>query len=420
MLEHEYALLHERLAEERGRQTNFFAFADTVSARNYQGTNECHGWMGVRFQREPGEDPNDIIIHVRMWDRENVLQQEALGIVGVNLLYAAFHTWGDHRRLIASLIDQVGSERVEVDMIKCTGPAFQGVDQRLMALQLVQQGLTNAVMFGRDGEVRQPSEVLYRKAVLVERGSFRPVTHVHVDMLTCATAQFLQEPFVQGKEVVVLMEITMNNLLVSGDLDPEDFLARVDMLAHIGFTTLISNYSEFYRLVSYFRRYTREMIGVAMGINTLVEVFNERYYENLEGGVLEACGRLFRQAVKLYVYPMGQEAYERYVVNSGRVAPAPEARHAFSAHVLITAKNLLVAKHLRNLYAHLLENHNIDGIVGFDPSILHITSRDVLQRIKDGDIAWEQRVPQPVAGFVKRRGLFGWTAEREKASAIAA
>src|SRR3954462_6722508 len=360
MLDHEYNLLLERLAAQRAERTAFFVFADTVATKGFKGTNDAHGWMGVRFQSEAGGPASDVLLHVRMWDKENVLQQEALGIAGTNLIYAAFYYRDDPRRFIESLVDNLGVQRLEVDMLKFSGPAFAGVDNRLMALYLVQFGLTNAVMFGPEGDVLQPSEVLYKKAVLVERGSFRPVTHVNVDMLNCATAQFVQEPEVKGKDVVVLMEITMNNLLAAGELDAGDFLARVDILGDIGFTVLISNYSEYYRLTSYFRRYTKEMIGVTMGINNLLEIFNEKYYENLEGGILEAFGRLFRNAVKLYIYPMRQEAYDRYLTG-GQTPPAPGSSvgHAFAANVLITAKNVHVTDNLRNLYAHLLENHYI-------------------------------------------------------------
>jgi hypothetical protein len=275
-----------------------------------------------------------------------------------------------------------------------------------MSLFLVKFGLTNAVMFGMQGEVLQPSEVLHKKAILVERGSFRPVTHVNVDMLNCATAQFVQEPLVKGKEMIVLMEITMNNLLAAGELDAHDFLSRVDLLADIGFTVLISNYSEYYRLTSYFRRYTKEMIGVAMGINNLLEIFNEKYYENLEGGILESFGRLFRNSVKLYIYPMRKEAYEMYIAQNeiGRST----GDHAFTSNVLINAKNVKIVDHLSNLYAHLLENHYIDTIVGFDSDILNIFSRDVLRRIKEKDPTWEQMVPTKVVEAIKRRGLFGY------------
>ncbi len=408
MLDHEYQLLLERLASQRGERTTFFAFADTVATKTYKGNNDAHGWMGIRFQTEPSGAPSEIMLHVRMWDKEAVLQQEALGIVGTNLMYAAFYYREEPQRFIESLVDNVGATRMEVDMIKFSGPAFKELDNRLISLYLVQFGLTNAVMFGPQGDVLQPSEVLYKKAILLERGSFRPVTHVNVDMLNCATAQFVQEPLVKGKDVIVLMEITMNNLLAAGALDARDFLSRVDLLGELGFTTIISNYSEYYRLTSYFRRYTKEMIGVAMGINNLIEIFNEKYYEHLEGGILESFGRMFKNAVKLYIYPMRQEAFDVYEKNGGVASPGSMLSHAFASNVLITAKNVHVADHLSNLYAHLLENHYIDCIVGFDRDILGIFSRDVLRRIKDNDPTWEQMVPAPVTLAIKRRRLFGY------------
>lgn len=414
MLDYEFGLLHERLSGQRGDKTTFFAFADTVAAKSYKGNNECHGWMGVTFQPEPGAPPSTLIIHVRMLDKDHVLQQAALGIVGVNLIYGAFNYLSDPERLISSLTDNLGNDRIEVDMIKFDGPVFEKIDNRLMSLHLVQFGLTNAVMFGPNQEVLQPSEVLRRKALLVERGSFRPVTHVNVDMLNCACAQFMQEPAVQGKELIVLMEITMNNLLAAGDIDAEDFLSRVDLLGEIGLTVLISNYPEYYRLTSYFRRYTDEMIGVSMGINNLLEVFNEKYYESLQGGILEAFGRLFRNAVKLYIYPMRRSAYENY---KSEVASSPSApvsvggTHAFAKDVLVTARNLQVAPSLHNLYAHLMENHYIDCINGFNPDILDIFSRDVLQRIKSNDANWETMVPEPVVAAIKKHGLFEYRPE---------
>lgn len=355
MLDHEYELLVARLGEKRGATTKFFVFADTVAAKAYKGNNECHGWMGIRFQPAPGETtPSDVMMHVRMWDKDNVRQQEAIGIVGTNLIYAAFYLRENLEKFISSLADNVGSDRIEIDMLKFSGPAFATVDNRLMSLHLVRHGLTNAVMFGPNGDVLQPSEVLYKKAILVERGSFRPVTHVNVDMINCATAQFLQEPAVQGKDMIVLMEITMNNLLADGELDADDFLSRVDMLGDIGCTVLISNYSEYYRLTSYFRRYSKEMIGVAMGINNLLEIFNERYYEHLEGGILENFGRLFRNSVRLYVYPMQRAAYDRYLdtghhavppAGAEGTAPRPSAIGAapFAREVLINARNVQVA-----------------------------------------------------------------------------
>ena len=422
MLDHEYELLLERLAEGRGNRTTFFVFSDTVAARNYKGTNEAHGWMGIRFQTEPGGPPSEIIVHVRMWDKENVLQQEALGIVGTNLIYGAFYYRDDPKKFTQSLLDQLGADRIEVDMLSFSGPAFEHVDNRLMSLYLVQFGLTNAVMFGPNGDVMQPSEILHKKAILVERGSFRPVTLVNVDMLNCATAQFVQEPLVKGKDVVVLMEITMNNLLATGSLDAEDFLSRVDLLSDIGFTVLISNYSEYFRLTSYFRRYTKEMIGVAMGINNLLEIFNEKYYESLEGGILESFGRLFRHSVKLYIYPMRQDAYAHFISGEAEpsVSPSSPAAASFASQVLINAKNVQVVDHLRNLYNHLLENHYIEMLVGYDESILHIFSRDVLRRLKENDASWEKMVPDSVAAAIKHHHLFGYNPPAETQPARAA
>jgi hypothetical protein len=415
MLDHEYGLLIERLKDARGDRSTFFVFADTVAARNFKGTNECHGWMGMRFQDVPNAEPSEIIMHVRMWDKENLLQQQALGIIGVNLIYGAFFFLNDQEKFIQSLADNLTVDRIEVDMINFAGPRFAKVDNRIMSLKLVQYGLTNAVMFSPQGDVLQPSEVLYKKAILLERGSFRPLTLVNQDMLQCALAQFLQEPVLQDVDVVVLMEITMHNLLASGNLDLTDFLARVDTIGAMGTNVLISNYLEFYRLTSYFRRYTKQLIGVAMGINNLLEVFNDRYYENLDGGILESFGRLFKNATKLYIYPMRKSAFDRYSQQPSGEVLAPAATVAGSPgnlakEVMINANNLQVDLHLRNLYAHLLENHYLEALVGFSPEIMNIFSRDILAKIQRGDDGWEAMVPGKVAELIKQRNLFGYHA----------
>jgi hypothetical protein len=386
MLDHEYALLVERLKPKRGATTRFFVFADTVRARGYKTADESHGWMGVRFQTEPQSEPSQIIIHVRMLDKENVLQQEALGIMGVNVLHGAIYLHADPPTFINSLMDSLSTERVEVDMIKFSGPAFQKVDNRLMSLELVQQGLANSAMFTADGEVVQAAEILYKKPILVERGSFRPVTKVTLDMLECAQAQFVQEPQVQGEEIVVLMEMTLKNLADSGGIDPKDFLDRADLLGSLGKTVLISNHAEFYRLAAHLFRYTKKMIGVVMGIPTLRELFEEKYYADLEGGVLESFGRLFKNALKLYVYP-----YQDPATGS-----------------LITADNLRVATNLQHLYAYLRENLFIQALQDFHKECLPIFSRDVLASIRKGSPTWETLVPPQVAELIKARKLFGW------------
>jgi hypothetical protein len=391
MLDHEYRLLEERLASQRGGRTRFFVFANTVVTRSFKGDHDGHGWLGIRYQLKPGEAPSDILLHVRMWDKETVAQQQALGIVGANLIYGAFYLRDDPRCFIGSLVDNVGTERVEIDMLKFSGPAFRRVDNRILSLHLVYLGLTNAVMFGPDGDVLQPSEVLHKKAVLIERGGFHPVTRAHLDRLACARQRFLAEPTVQGKDTAVLMEITMDSLLAGGELDAADFLSRVDMLGCVGCTTLISNYWEYHRLVAYVRRYSTAMIGIAMAVDNLLEVFDAKQSASLPGGVLEAVGRMFRHAVKLYVYPKPADA-------GGAGAPGQ----------LVTACNAPIPPALRHLHAHLRENGYFEALDGFDPTVLAIAPRDVRRRIVAGDATWETMVPPPVAEIIRQRGLFGW------------
>src|SRR5437762_5745107 len=279
MLDHEFNLLIERLDTKFGAEKTFFVFADTVAARSFKQRSESHGWLGMRFQSEPRAQPSQIIIHVRLLDQTNVEQQEALGVIGVNLLYGAFY----HRqpeKLISSLHENLDSGRIEVAMIKFSGPVFHSVDNRLMSLQLVSQGLTNAVMFKADGETVQPAEVFYKKAILVERGNFRPVTHATNDMLDGACRVSMKHCDCSEDAVVVLMEMTLENLLADGQVDHADFLARADMLRALGPTVLISKFGEYYRLAGYLFRCTNRAIGLVMGVPSLMEIFNERYYTN--------------------------------------------------------------------------------------------------------------------------------------------
>jgi len=386
MLDHEHRLNMERLRASRGGSTAFFAFADTVAARNYQGTNECHGWMGVKFQTHPRDEDSQVIIHVRMLDHENGLQQEALGIVGVNLLYAAFFLHHKPHLMVESLLDNLTIARVEVDMVEFSGIEFRHVDNRVMSLKLVQLGLSGAAIFGPSGEVLQPSELLRKRAILVERGSFRPVTKVNMDMVRCAYDRFAGEPEVSEKQVVHLMEITMRNLLASGEIDLSDFLARADTLGAVGKTVLISDYFEYYRLAAYLARYTAEPIALTMGVANLLDLFSEEYYTELEGGILEAFGKLFTKDLRLYVYPIRDHV----------------------TGLLKTLENVEIPAAQRNLFRHLVEQSRIKQLDNFDESVLHIFSRDVLKRIKENDPSWETMVPSEVAEMVRHRQLFGY------------
>lgn len=386
MLDYEHKLNLDRLKEVRGETTTFFTFADTVSARNYKGTNACHGWMGIKFQAHPMDEDSQIIIHVRMLDDEAALQQEALGIVGVNLVHGAFALHHEPDLLVASLLDGLSTSRIEIDMIEFSGIAFRHVDNRLMSLKLVELGLSGAAMFAADGEVLQPSEFFYRKAILVERGSFRPVCNVNLDMLRGAGEQFSKHPSVVGKEVVQVMELTMNNLRADGEIDLMDFLARADVLAACGMPVLISDYFQYFRLAAYLSRYTKESIAITMGAGSLLQLFDEQYYTGLEGGILESFGRMFKNDLMVYCYPMLDP-------QSGE---------------LTTCDNLRIDPQLRQLFGYLRDRGGICDVESYDPECLKIRSRDVLAKIKSGDASWESMVPQSVADVIRRKSYFDY------------
>jgi hypothetical protein len=305
MLDHEYNLLIERLAEQRGNNTTFFAFSDTVSTLNYHKTNEAHGWMGVRFQLEPNGAFNDVILHVKLLDTDSNLQQQAVGVLGVNLLYACFYYNEVPPAFLLSLMDELHRDRIQIDMIQFEGPNFEKVDNRLMSLHLVKYGFSDAALFGPDGENEQPSEALYKKHAVVIRGRFRPIINVHVDMLKTGVKQFMEEPDVDKKNVVVVTELTLQSLIErdadpSSEIDEKDFLDRVDILCSLGQTVLISNFHEYYKLVAYLSKITSLKVGVVLGYPNLEYIFGEEHYKDLPGGILESCCKHFLPGVVCY------------------------------------------------------------------------------------------------------------------------
>ncbi|MFM7121520.1 MAG: TonB-dependent receptor, partial [Gammaproteobacteria bacterium] len=330
-----------------------------------------------------------IVMHVRMWDDDNASQQEALGVVGINLIYGAFFHYNDPERLIESLLDSLSTARIEVDMIEFSGIEFRRVDNRVMALRLVQLGLTEAAMFASDGRVLQPSEVLRKKVVIVERGRFRPVTRINLAMLDAAQSQLAEDSGVAPDDCVTLLEMTMRNLMSDGQIDLRDFLSRAEVVAATGHTVLISNYFEYYRLAAYLARYTDRDVAIVMGVPALPELFNETYYQRLAGGTLEAFGRLFKNDVRIYVYPMKD-----------------------SAGALVTANDYQPSGQLGLLYQFLLGRGVVVALRHYREDVLHIRSDDVIEMIRLGDPAWEDRVPEAVAAAIRRRGLFGFRPDR--------
>ena len=390
MLEHEYTELLQKLDGKRGENTTFFVYADTVATRRRTATDTGNAWLGIRFQHQPRQEPSEIIIHAQMLDQEVLGQQAALGIFGVNLVYAAFQLWWDPIALIKSLRDGLTGHRGEVDVIKFSGPAFEQVDNRLISLQLVELGLTNAAMFTANGEVVQPGEVLYHKPVLIERGSFRPVTNVTLDMLDRALAQVRtdRKPD-EVADVVVLMEMTLSNLMEEKQIDHKDFVARADILAALGKNVLISNYTRFDGVTEYLRHYTNNRIGMVVGLPTLLEIFKEEYYAELQGGILEGLGRLFHGPVRLYVYPTIDAA-------SGQ---------------LRTAESPAIRPDLKHLYEYLWDNQCICTIRDYDAAELRINPGEVLAKLQAGDASWEKLVPAKAAELIKAKGFFGYAGE---------
>jgi len=386
MLDLEYKLLIERLDDTVGEKSTFFVFANTVAARSFTYKTDGHGWLGVIFQRTPREEPSRIDIHVNLHGKQHVQDQETLGVLGVNLIYAAMHEHDDPDEILKSLLDQLYTELVEIDMIEFNGPAFEQVDNRLMALHLVQYGLSSAAMFMADGQVAQISEVLYKKAVLMERSRFRPPTCYTVNLQSCGREAFLHDTDVSEDELIELSEMTLGNLSDGDTIDTKDFLNRADVLCAMGRNVLISNYFEYYRLAQFMFRYTRKPIALTMGLPSLKEIFNEEYYEDLPGGILESFGRMFKHDLRLYVSP----------------AIAPESGEKTDV------QTLKVDPHLHHLYAYLLENNYVRPLNTIRDEHLAIYSPEVLERIRNGDEGWESLVPEPVAEMIKEKRLFGF------------
>lgn len=391
MLQHEVRLIEERLDKDENPNRKFFSYANTVTTINFQKTFKGHGWVGLMFQAQPNQEYSEIVLHVKFKENDATLQQETLGSLGVNLVYGAFYLYDNPRRLIKSLYDDISVDKIEIDMVDFRGPAFEYVDNRLMSLQLVKNSMTEAVVFNPEGKNMLPADLLYKKDVFAVRGSFRPVTLVNVDMFENGLEMFLKDTEGKPEDTVILFEITISNLKASGNLDERDFLDRVDVLAKLGYTVMISNFSEYYKLVEYFTTYNVRYIGVAMGVNNLLMVFDEEYYKNLSGGILEAFGKFFRKDMRVYLYPYKDP----------------------KTHELLTSENLKVSENLKELFKYFKLNRRIVDIKDFNLEHAEIYSRDILHKIANHEKGWESQVPEGVAEMIKERGMFGYKEEIE-------
>ncbi|WP_224490368.1 TonB-dependent receptor [Robertkochia flava] len=391
MLSHEMQLMEERISREEHPNKIFFSFANTVATIDFAKKYLGHGWLGIKFQLEPGEAYNDIVLHIRFKQTEARLQQETLGILGVNLIYGAFYKHHKPKKLLKYLYDLIDKDTIEIDMINFSGPRFENVDNRLMSLQLVKNGMTEAVMFGPDGNNILPAAILYKKNILALRGSFRPVTKVNMDMFQKSYDIFIRENKVDVENTVVIFEITLSNLRAEGEIDEEDFMDRARLLCSLGQTVLISNFQEYYKLVEYFSNYTRERMALTMGVNNLVEIFDERYYRHLSGGILEAFGKLFYKDLRVYLYPMVD----------------PETG------LLVTSNNLKVHPRMKELYKFFKYNGKVVDIFDYDPDILNIFSREVLKKISNNEEGWEEMLPSGIAELIKQKHLFDYKSPKQ-------
>ncbi len=386
MLDHEFTLLQERLQAKRGTETRFFAFADTVAtASQAEGISKSHGWMGIRFQARPGGAPNDIVLHLKLWDRFRLQQQEALGTLGVNLIHMAFFPSDKPEERITALIDALSTKRIEVNMIRFNGPDLRHLDNRLLSLELVKQQLTEAVLFAPNGEVLHASDALFRQSVLVQRGTYRPVTKSDVGIIEKVQAQFQKHPLMGGKPVKVLFEITINSISGQSSLiSDEDFLHRIDALAAMGYEVLLSNFRLFYQMKYFLRECTNQAIGIVVGASLLEKMFDENFYQELPGGILEGMSRMFDEKTRVFVFP-----------------------HR-TATTCATAQIFHPAAHLEHLYQHLFINGWIADVLNCEDVDTSIHSSDVRAMLESGNPKWKTLVPDKVRQLIEERQIFGF------------
>ena len=384
MLDHEMRLMEERISREKNPEKLFFSFANTVATIDFAKKYKGHGWLGIRYQLDPNQkELDEIVLHIRFKQTEARLQQETLGIIGVNLIYGAFYKYHKPRKLLKYLYDHIDKDTIEIDMVNFSGPNFKEVDNRLMSLQLIKNDMTDAVMFGPDGNNLLPATVLYKKNILALRGSFRPVTKVNMDMFEKSHDMFVRDQTVEDNNIVIF-EITLSNLKASGEIDEQDFMDRAELLCSLGHTVMISKFREYYKLVEYFHEYTKARIGLTMGVNNLVDIFDEKYYNHLSGGILEAFGKLFYKNLKVYLYPMKNE-------ETGQV---------------MTSNNVQVHPRMKELYKFFKYNSKVIDIFDYDPEILHIFSRNVLKKMITNEDGWEDELPEGIADIIKEKKLF--------------
>lgn len=388
MLDKEFSELEILLGNKEPRRKHF-AFANTVETLNFHKTNQGTGWLGITFQTEHNKKPNHIYIHIKLLENDCNLQQYTIGTIGINLIWAAFNYRDKPNTFLKSLLDNLDLDRVEIDFVRMKGPDLDFIDNRLLAVQLVKNNMTPAIMFDRNGMVQQPADMLYKKNVLAFRGSFRPITYVGMDMLRTAHSIFKTDKTYSKENTFCFCEITLKNLQQKGEFNEIDFLQRVDILNGMGQNVMVSNFEEFYKLSDYFNSLNINKLRIVVGILTFIKIFEKHYYTNLNGGILEAIGRLFKSNTKLYVYP---------ALDNDKKS-------------LLDSTNMNLSNDMQHIYNFLVENRRIIDIKNHKKAWIEFFPHDVILKIKENDNAWEQMVPKYVSKQIKQKQLFGYRQE---------
>ena len=384
MLSIEFDNIYNLLGEKRGQGTRFFAFANTVATLNYQKDNESHGWIGIKFQIYPNSKSNEVLTHVRLLENDYVLQQKTLGIFGVNLIYACYNYYKTPGQFLVSLMDSLSNQRIEINMVEMKGTELNDVDNRLLSVQLVKNNMTHATMFDRYGNVQQPSDMLYKKNVIVLRGVFRPITYTGFDMLKTSYGLFKKDESYEKGNTLTFCEIALNSLPDTEIFEERDFLERVDILNNMGQNVMVSSFREFYRLVEHLSHYNITNLRIIMGVMTFLKVMDKNYYVHLKGGILEAFGKLFPGNMKLYLYPTIEK----------------------EKGTLLNSRNIIVPEDIKYLYKHLLYNRKILDIQNANIKKLHVQSDEIRKMICGNNDGWEEMVPKFVSKFIKSKKLF--------------
>lgn len=386
MIDHEWDLLNDRLAPVRAANTTFFVFADTVAAKSFSGKGECHGWLAVRFQHAPNEAASELIVHIRMLDQENIQQQEAVGLIGVNMIHACFYNREDKNQFVTSLMDNLSTRRIEIDMISVSGPALSHMDSRVLSLELVKRRYTHAVMFDQTGKVIGARDYLYKRNLVVLRGSFRPPTHVNMDMLKCGTQMLASElSEIEKENIIALPEISMSKLIERGEVSTRDFLARVDLLSALNQVVMISNFDSYFEVNEFLDSISRKKIVFMTGVYNLQEILDVRMYQGFHSAILGGLGSLFGHNTKLFIYPAVDDS---------------------DHDKLLSIEDISYDESIESLVRYLKENKKLVNVDNYNEAYSMIWSRTVLKMIEEGKSGWESMVPEIVSKIVKEKKLF--------------